>query len=84
MIKIIHAPSFSQSSIVNILILNKFLLHQRINQMRLIGIHSPSRLQLPLPLLQNIPTDLFHHKLSCNFIPSFLPVYPCIKYDDCN
>ena len=75
---------FSQSSIVNILILNKFLLHQGINQMRLIRIHSPSRLQLPLPLLQNIPTDLFHHKLSCNFIPSFLPVYPCIKYDDCN
>ena len=73
-----------KSSIVNILIFNEFLLHKGINQMRLVGIHSPSSLQFPLPFLQNIPTDLLHHKLPCDFTPSFLPVYPCVKYDDCH
>ena len=50
--------------------------------MRLIWVHSPSWLQLAFFDFQFVPFHLFDHKLSRDFVPSFLPINPCVKDND--
>jgi hypothetical protein len=68
-------------TIVDVLILNKFLLQIVVNMMRLMRIHCPSVLKFKILLcFQLMPIAFFHHELTSNFIPALLPIYSSVKY----
>ena len=67
---------------VDELVLDKHLLEGGIDDVRLVGIHGPSRRELELLGFELVPTGPSHHELPRNFAPSLLPIDPGIVDKD--
>jgi hypothetical protein len=61
---------------MNNFVFGEDFIEEGVDSMRLIGVHVPSRREFKLLGLEFVPTGPLNHELSCNPVPSLLPIDP--------